>query len=154
MYQPEFKSLARLSTIRGYEHIAAACGEPDTRRNGLLDLSLRKSGMNINTRNVDGVNVFDIDGKLDTQTATPALEVLLEHLASKPKRVLVSLAPLEYISSSGLRVILRVAKEVRGYGGAIRVCEAQGVVKEVLEISGFDSLLDLYGDEAQAMTSF
>jgi anti-sigma B factor antagonist len=109
--------------------------------------------MNINRRTVGKVSVFDIEGKLDTQTSTPALEELLEHVASKPGKVLVSLAPLEFISSAGLRVILRVAKEVRGYGGAIRVCEAQGVVKEVLEISGFDSLLDLHADESSAISS-
>lgn len=110
--------------------------------------------MNINTRTVGEVSVFDIEGKLDTQTSTPALEELQEYLASKPGKVLVSLTSLEFISSAGLRVILKVAKDVRGYGGAIRVCEAHGVVKEVLEISGFDSLLDLHGEEAQAMASF
>jgi anti-anti-sigma regulatory factor len=43
---------------------------------------------------------------------------------------------------------------VRSYGGQLKVCGATGVVKEVMEISGFDTLLDLVEDEAQAVRSF
>ena len=111
--------------------------------------------MNISTRMLDGIILaIDIEGKLDTQTSTPALEELLKLLEPNPGRVLVSLVPLEFVSSAGLQVILRVAKQVRGYGGQLKVCGATGVVKEVMEISGFDSLLDLCEDEAQAVRSF
>lgn len=110
--------------------------------------------MDISTRSVDGILAIDIEGKLDTQTSTPALEELLEHIDARPDKVLISLSSLEFVSSAGLRVILRVAKQVRGYSGDLKVSGAQGVVKEVLEISGFDSLLDLYEDEAQAVASF
>jgi anti-sigma B factor antagonist len=110
--------------------------------------------MNISTRNVGDILVIDIEGKLNTQTAVPALEELLQCLESSPGRVLISLAPLVFVSSAGLRVILRATRQVRGYGGELIVTGAQGVVKEVLEISGFDSLLDLYEDEAQAVRSF
>jgi anti-anti-sigma factor len=98
--------------------------------------------------------VVDIEGKLDTQTCESALESLLEILGSNPAQVLINLAPLEFVSSAGLRVLLRTAKQVGTYGGALKVAGAQGVVKEVLEISGFDSLLDLCEDEKQAVASF
>ena len=110
--------------------------------------------MNISTREDNGILAIDIEGKLDTQTATPALEELLQCVESSPAKVLINLAHLEFVSSAGLRVILRVAKQVRGYSGELKVCGAQGVVKEVLEISGFDSLLDLYADEEAAIGSF
>jgi anti-anti-sigma factor len=110
--------------------------------------------MQINTRTIGEINAFDLEGKLDTQTATLALEKLLEYLASKPMKVLINLAALEFISSSGLRVILQIAKKVKDYSGEMKVCGAQGVVKEVLEISGFDTLLELHEDEEQAIASF
>ena len=110
--------------------------------------------LNISTRSLDGVVAIDIEGKLDTTTSSDALDVLLQHLQGDPTGVLINLAPLEFVSSAGLRVILRVAKRVRAYGGAMKVAGAQGMVKEVLEISGFDSLLDLYDDEDQAMAAF
>jgi anti-sigma B factor antagonist len=110
--------------------------------------------MNISTRNIGEVLAFDIEGKLDTTTSTPAFQELLQCLESSPNKVLINLAPLEFVSSAGLRVILRVAKHVRGYKGQLKVCGARGVVKEVLEISGFDSLLDLHEEEELALSSY
>ena len=110
--------------------------------------------MNISTRKEEAVVVIDIEGKLDTQPCEAALEYLMDALSSSPAQVLINLAPLEFVSSAGLRVILRAAKQVRSYSGELKVSGAQGVVKEVLEISGFDSLLDLHEDESQAMASF
>lgn len=110
--------------------------------------------MELAKRVVDSTVVIDIAGKLDTQTAGTALEGLQEHLAASPGDMLINLSALEFVSSSGLRVILRVAKQVRGQGDKLKVCGATGVVKEVLEISGFDSLLDLHDEEAQALAAF
>lgn len=97
--------------------------------------------MNLKLRHVEQVTAIDIDGKLDTNTSIPALEQLLAHLEGSPASVLINLEALEFASSAGLRVLLRVAKHVRGYSGELKVAGAQGMVKEVLEISGFDSLL-------------
>ena len=110
--------------------------------------------MNISTRKIGEIFAIDIEGKLDTTTSTPALQELLQYLEYSPDKVLISLAPLEFVSSAGLRVILRVAKHVRGYKGQLKVSGAHGVVKEVLEISGFDSLLDLYEEEDLALSSY
>lgn len=110
--------------------------------------------MNISTRRNAEILIIDIEGKLDTQTSDQALDELTRTLEHSPARVLISLALLDFISSAGLRVILRIAKNVRENGAELRVSGARGVVKEVLEISGFDSLLDLCEDEAQAIRSF
>jgi anti-anti-sigma factor len=110
--------------------------------------------MNISTRDIGTILAIDVEGKLDTSTSVPALEELLGCLQAEPRQVLINLAPLEFVSSAGLRVILRVGKHMRGYSGALKVSGAQGMVKEVLEISGFDSLLDLYENEEQALESF
>jgi len=110
--------------------------------------------MNISTRDSENVLVIDIAGKLDTGTSAQALDELLACLKSSPDRVLISLASLEFVSSAGLRVILRVAKHMRGYSGTLKVSGAHGMVQEVLEISGFDSLLDLYEDDERALESF
>ena len=110
--------------------------------------------MEITTRTEEAAVVVDIEGKLDTQTCEAAREYLMEALSSSPAQVLISLAKLDFVSSAGLRVILRAAKQVRSYNGELKVSGAQGVVKEVLEISGFDSLLDLHEDESQALASF
>jgi anti-anti-sigma factor len=54
------------------------------------------------------------------------------------KRVLLNLEKLEYVSSAGLRVILRGAKLLRVNRGELKICNASGLVRNVLETSGFN----------------
>lgn len=110
--------------------------------------------MELSKRDTDSALVIDMAGKLDTQTAGPAMDELQGYLDDNQGNLLINLEGLEFVSSSGLRVILRAAKQVRARGGNMKVCGARGVVKEVLEISGFDSLLDLHAEEAQALAAF
>lgn len=110
--------------------------------------------MEISKRVAADTRVIDMAGKLDTQTAAPAMDELQGHLNGYNGNLLINLEGLDFVSSSGLRVILRAAKQMRVQGGKMKVCGARGVVKEVLEISGFDSLLDLHDDETQALAAF
>lgn len=110
--------------------------------------------MELTKRVLDNTLVVDIAGHLDTQTAGPAMDALQVYLDDSPDNFLINLAGLDFVSSSGLRIILRAAKQIRAKGGNMKVCGARGMVKEVLEISGFDRLLDLHDEEAQALAAF
>jgi anti-sigma B factor antagonist len=109
--------------------------------------------MEITTRAADDVTIVDISGSLDTQTSGAASDEMGK-IAQDAAKMLLNLDNLEFLSSAGLRVILRTAKQLKGSGGAIKVCSASGVVKEVMEISGFGSLLDLHETEADALAAF
>ena len=58
---------------------------------------------------------------------------------------------LEYISSAGLRVVLVIAKKLKPVNGQMLISNLKGVVKEVFEISGFTSLLQIYETEEEAL---
>jgi anti-sigma B factor antagonist len=107
----------------------------------------------ISTRTVDNVTVVDISGSLDTQTSGTASDEMAK-IVGNAEKMLLNLENLEFLSSAGLRVFLRTAKQQKGSGGAIKVCSATGVVKEVMEISGFGSLLDLHESETDALAAF
>ena len=109
--------------------------------------------MEITTRSVDDVTVVDISGSLDTQTSGAASEEMAR-IAQNATKMLLNLESLDFLSSAGLRVILRTAKQLGSSGGTIRICNAVGVVKEVMEISGFDTLLDLHESESDALAQF
>ena len=110
--------------------------------------------MKLATREVGSATIIDFEGRLDTRTVDEAEQELMGQLQGSPDQFLINLSQLEFVSSAGLRTILRAAKLVRGKGGVLKVSSARGVVKEVLEISGLDSLLQLYEDEEQALAAF
>jgi len=83
-------------------------------------------------------------GRLDGLTSKKFLDETQNLLKSNPKKVIINLDSLDYISSEGLRSLLTTAKNVKSHQGNFTLCAAQSSVKEVLEISGFGNMLGLY----------
>ena len=104
--------------------------------------------MDINQKESEGTPIFAIAGRLDSVTA-PELETVLEEVASG--HLVLDLGALEYISSAGLRVILSSAKRQRGTGGDLHIARLQEGVGKVFEISGFDTIFNIYDSEDAAI---
>lgn len=110
--------------------------------------------MEIRTRHVRDVMVADMIGRLDSRTSGPASAELNRIAQVANCKVLLNVDKLEYVSSAGLRAILVAAKLAQVNGGAIKICRANATVKQVMEVSGFNSLLHLYDTEESALASF
>ena len=95
--------------------------------------------------------VITLSGRLDTATA-PALDAqLAPFLAEKRPKILIDLSGVTYISSAGLRSILQLVKHTAANGGRLGLFAASPHIMEVIEISGFPSLLDIYPDRESAL---
>ena len=110
--------------------------------------------LQINSEERDGLLIIGLEGSLDTNTSGTASEEFSNRIKEDFKNVLFNLQHLDFVSSAGLRILLRTAKTVESSGGSIKVCHAAGTVKEVLEISGFDRLLDIHDTEDSAVAAF
>ncbi|MGB5835059.1 MAG: STAS domain-containing protein [Thiohalocapsa sp.] len=110
--------------------------------------------MQIETRKVYDILVVDMIGKLDTTTSGDASDRMVAIAQGEDKQIILNLEQLEYVSSAGLQVILRTSKLLQARRGELKICSANGVVKEVLELSGFNSLLKLYASEKDAVAAF
>lgn len=92
-----------------------------------------------------------LDGRLDTATAAQAETTLLGLLEAGP--VVADMEGVRYVSSAGLRVLLKAAKAAKGKGVAFSVCGLQPAVREVFEISGFDRIIPSHASRADALAS-
>jgi anti-sigma B factor antagonist len=118
-------------------------------------LAVRKgNAMEIKTRRVDQVLVVEIAGRLDTQSSGSAAEEMARIVKDGNAKILLNLQDLEFISSAGLRVLLRTMKLLPETEGRMSICQAKGVVKEVLEISGFDTFINVHDAEIDALEHF
>ena len=113
-----------------------------------------QTDMEINTRRVKDVVVADLVGRLDSQTCGPTSTELNRIVQAGDRKVLLNLARLEYISSAGLRAIHVAAKLLKGHLGTLKICQANPMVKEVLDITGIGHLLDHHTTEADALKAF
>ena len=60
--------------------------------------------------------------------------------------VLVDLSGVAFVASSGLRVLLKHAQRLKSGDGALRLCGANDTVNDVFRMSGFDSIIEIYGE--------
>jgi anti-anti-sigma factor len=111
--------------------------------------------MKIETRRVSDVLVVDISGRLDSHSSGDAGDRIVNIVqGGEHRRVLLNLEKLEYVSSAGLRVIIRGAKLLQTNRGELKICNARGAVRDALETSGFYSLIKIYDSEMEASSAF
>ncbi len=101
-------------------------------------------------RKADAV-VLALSGKLDATTAKTFEDKILGLINSGGQRLVVDLAQLEYVSSSGLRVFLLAAKRLQAADGKIVLCGLQEHVRQVFDLAGFSSILSIYGSRDEAI---
>jgi anti-anti-sigma factor len=107
--------------------------------------------MDITETTSGSVKVAALKGRLDTATA-PAAEAKLLSLLDGGGKLVADMAEVHYVSSAGLRVLLKAAKQAKANGGGFAVASPQAPVREVLEISGFDKILAIHGTRDAAVS--
>ncbi len=104
-------------------------------------------------RNVD-VLVFELKGRLDSNTSSEFEERLLGSIQDGESKIILDFENLEYISSAGLRVLLKAARELKGGDGKLQLCSLKDYIREVFDLSGFVSFLPIYNTKDECMDSF
>ena len=82
-----------------------------------------------------------IVGRLDTTTA-PELEATIDGCAAEMKELVLDCSALEYVSSAGLRVILK-AQKLMNAQGSMKLTHVNETIMEVFDITGFADILTI-----------
>ena len=96
--------------------------------------------MTINVERDFELVTLGITGRLDTTTA-PNLETVIDELSEDIKELVFDISDLEYISSAGIRVILKAYKKLNSNQGIMRIEKANDIVREVFEMTGLSEVL-------------
>ncbi len=83
-----------------------------------------------------------LNGELDTAASADAEVSLQPLLDSKGRDVVIDCSGLEYIASSGLRLLLGILKKAKSVGSRVVLKNVNEVVKDVLELTGFISIFE------------
>ncbi|WP_300464718.1 STAS domain-containing protein [Desulfobacula sp.] len=107
--------------------------------------------MEIIQENTKGVEIFSVKGSLDSNTSTEFETRIYAALESGQRKLILNLEDLEYISSAGIRVMLKTTKDLKRMEGTVVLCALQDYVKEVFDIAGFDGYLNIEKSLEEAM---
>ena len=89
----------------------------------------------------DTAAALKIIGRLDTTTA-PELEATIDGCIAGIQELVLDCGELEYVSSAGLRVILKEQKLMNAQG-TMKVMNVNETIMEVFEITGFADILNI-----------
>lgn len=107
--------------------------------------------MIINEIKTGNVYVFNIEGRLDSNTSVLFEEKVSNAIDSGEVNLLIDFSQMDYISSAGLRVILMAAKKTKPSGGKVVLSALNENVKEVFDIAGFSSIFSIYLSQEDAL---
>ncbi len=110
--------------------------------------------MEITLEKQDAISVFKLNGRLDSNTSQGFEEKIFNAITDGSKQMVIDFKDIDYISSAGLRVILKATKALNREKGKIMLCSMQDYVKEVFEIAGFDAFLPIVENREEALKSF
>ena len=98
--------------------------------------------MNTKIEEIDGKFVATLKGEMDTAAATEAEEVLKPLYNSNGKDVIIDCSGLEYIASSGLRILLSILKGAKATGSKVVMRGMNDDIKNVFKLTGFISIFE------------
>jgi anti-sigma B factor antagonist len=111
--------------------------------------------MKISTRHVDGVTVLDLSGRITLGEGSVQLRDAVRDLLSKgQKEILLNLADVNYIDSSGIGELVSAFTAVRNQGGELKLLKLTKKVHDLLQITKLYTVFDIKDDEAEAIGSF
>jgi anti-sigma B factor antagonist len=110
--------------------------------------------MPVNIENKNGLTVCHIEGEIDINTSPGIKKSLDKLLQSKTPKIIVNLSKVTYVDSSGLATLVEILKNMRSYGGRLRLTNLSPKVKSLFEITKLEKLFEIMTDEQEAISNF
>ena len=111
--------------------------------------------MKLTTHEEGGVTIVDASGKLTLGESTSALRKRMRELVDGgSRRIVLNLADVTYVDSSGIGELIAAYTTVTTAGGGMKLCNLAKHVHELLNITKLCTIFETFEDEASAIGSF
>jgi anti-sigma B factor antagonist len=109
----------------------------------------------LSTRQVGNVSVIDVAGRITLGEGSSALrETLRDLVAKNQNKILLNLADVSYIDSSGIGELVSGYTTVTNTGGSLKLLNLNKRVKDLLQITKLYTVFEVHEDEAAAIRSY
>ncbi len=87
--------------------------------------------------------IITLKGRLDTMTSQQLVGEINDIDYDETETVILNFKELEYISSSGLRVVLSLYKNLKSSGGSLKIVNVNNIIMELFSMTGMSDYLDI-----------
>ncbi len=107
--------------------------------------------MDVRVRNHADAAVIEVQGEVDLYTSPQVRTAIVQAATARTPTVVVDLAGVAYMDSSGVATLLEGLKLTRGYGGALRLAGLGDTVRQVFRFARLDTVFEIYTDAQGAL---
>ncbi|MGB5106298.1 MAG: STAS domain-containing protein [Candidatus Zixiibacteriota bacterium] len=105
------------------------------------------------TEHLDFITL-SLKGRLDIASSASLKDDILRHVANGKSRIILNLAQVDFINSSGLGTLVSILKEVRLAKGRLVLSNLASYVQEIFEITQLSNIFEIFASEADAQDVF
>jgi anti-sigma B factor antagonist len=114
-----------------------------------------KVALKFTNREVDGVTVVALDGRIVLGEESNALRERVKALVAEgKKKIVLNMSNITFIDSAGLGTLVAAHHSAKAQGAALKLCNLGAKFQEVLQITKLLTVFDVYNSEAEAIASF
>jgi len=111
--------------------------------------------LTIASREVDGVTVLDLSGRITLGEGSVQLRDAIRGLISKGvKKILLNMGEVNYVDSSGLGELVSAYTSAKNQQAEVKLLNLTKKVHDLLQLTKLYTVFDIYDDEASAIASF
>ena len=102
-------------------------------------------------RNENDVTILELLGDVDMQSSPGLRAELLKMVEGRAKAIVVNLAEVEFMDSSGLAMLVEALQATRQRGGKLKLVNLCPRVRSIFEIARLDAIFEIFDTEAEAL---
>ena len=110
--------------------------------------------MSVKMENKNGLTVCHVEGEIDINSSPGIKKSFDKLLSSKTAKIIVNLSKVTYVDSSGLATLVEILKNMRSYGGRLKLTNLSSKIKSLFEITKLEKLFEIMADEEEAISTF
>lgn len=110
--------------------------------------------LQINTKALDNVVIFEMNGRFDTYTADKLRQLLEPATSQPPAFIVVDLTGVQFVDSTALAALVQGMKRSRQQGGDVRLSGLGQAVRIIFELTRLDQAFEIYTKPGEAIASF
>lgn len=103
------------------------------------------------TRRADGFEVLDVSGEIDVYTAPQFKEAVNSIIAAGQKDLIINMARVTYMDSSGFGTLLSATKRLRPEGGTVNLVACNSAIERMLKITRLNTVFGTFGSVEEAL---
>ena len=111
-------------------------------------------GLLLETDTRQAISVIRVRGRVDSETAPELDDALTKLLQDNRNKIVLDLQGVEYMSSAGLRAVVKAYQTAKKSGGDLRLASVSQPVEVILRTVGMMQMLQMYPTDQEAMASF